>query len=407
MPDILDTHLSTIADNLVESLFEDTGSSSNVIVPVSQDGAEPVKEPKTALKEKAITNPVDDEIDTAELIGDLLKENPTNEPAATPDTKTEVKPTKKEKVKPALGFNVEDLYDEDLLSPFADPEDPEKYAPVDDINALKELIKANKKEAVETAREDALKDYKDSLPEAAKVLLEYAEKGGENFGALIKYLSQDQKQKEITLENLDGCKEVIREYYSSQDWSEEEIQDEIEDLLDSGEDRVKERATRLKPKLDAMNQKRIEAELKQAEELSERKEQARQFYVQNVVETLKKGKLGSLPITKDEQADIFKGLIEEKYNSLGGVTNRLGALLDKIQYIEPNYEVLGKVMLLLTDPEGYEKKIIDRVKQEVTADTVKKLKTVQGIRKTGSPAPQDSSNKPLKLNSGFRNPFLD
>jgi hypothetical protein len=406
--DMQETFLSTLADDLAASLFDGAGSSSNVITPTDTD---PSKEEagtpdpaKVAVKHKSFSNPVDD-VSTDELIGDLLKDDDKVESTPAVEATAQQLPpkaTKKDKKNTELGFDIGDLYKEGLISPYEDE------APITNVDEFKALLKANREELVEETKEEALKLYKDSLPEQAKILLEYAEKGGEEFSRLIKYLNQDQTVKEINLESPEDQKEIIRQYYASQEWTPEEIRDEIEDLLDSGEEKLKERASRLKPKLDAMNQKQIEAQLKEADMLEQRRQEAREFYVSNVVDTLKKGKLGSLPITKDEQADIYKALIEERYNSLSGTTNRLGALLDEIQYIKPNYELLGKVMLMLSDPEGYDKKILDRVKQEVTADTVKKLKSQQGLKKTGAGLEtRGSGNKLPRLNSNFKNPFQD
>jgi hypothetical protein len=404
-----ETFLSNIADNLLADMFEGTGSSSsNVITATDEDPStkdETKPEPAKIVKDRSFSNPTE-EISTEELIGDILKEDPTKTVEEKEPAK-ETKPTKPSKRESGLGFNIEDFYADDLLLPLEDETDPEKNVEIKDIASFKELIKINKKAAVEQAKEEALKTYKENLPKPAQVLLEYAEKGGEEFGTLIKYLSQDQKQKELNLENAEDQKEIIRNYYASQEWTDDEINDEIEDLLDAGTEKLKDRAARLKPKLDVMNQKQIQAELEKAKELDVRREEARQFYVKNVTDSLSKGKLGSLPITKDEQADIFRALVEEKYNSFGGVTNRLGALLDKIQYVEPNYELLGKVVLMLSDPEAYDKKVLDRVKQEVTAETVKKLKSQQGLKKGGSSLEDKGTSSRLpKLNSGFQNPFV-
>jgi hypothetical protein len=396
-----ETFLTSLTDDVVSDLFS---SGNNVIIPAGDDPIEP---------QGAGGNPNDDEDDPVKL--DLTKSKITN-PSTTlvtddlledviKSTSKPQKPTKSTPDDPGkgsttdLGFDMQELYDEGLLLPF--DEDSE----ISNVEDLKALIKANKEESLKQARETALTEYKESLPEAAKLLLKYAENGGDEFSSIVKYLGANERQKELDLENEADQKEIIRQYYIEQDWSEDDIEDELNDLEDDGPEKLKDRATKFKPKVDAFKQKKIDAEIKKAEELESKRKVARETYVKSVTDTLSTGKLGGISLNKTEQKDVYDALITERYNSISGPTNRLGALLDKIQYIEPNFELLAKVTMYLSDEKGFEAKIAEKLKQDITVDTVKKLKTAQGLKRTASPSNHGGSRSNPNLTQAFKNPF--
>ena len=388
-----ETFLSSLADDVVSDLFS---SNDSVIVPEVIE--EPTddnlgNEPKPVdLKTSKINNPVEG-LNTDDLLSDVLEDVKAKKPTPVSTGNEPVM------VSNSLGFDVNDLYTDGTLLPF-DGEDQ-----VNTVEDLKALIKANKDEEVKTAKEQALTSYKESLPEAARLLLKYAENGGDEFSSIVKYLGASERQKDLNPDNVDDQREIVRQYYLEQEWSEEDIQDELDDLEDTGPDKLKDRALKLKPKVDAYKQKKIDAEIAKAEELETKRAQARETYVKSLTDTLSAGKLGGLEISKVEQKDIYNALISERYNSINGPTNRLGALLDKIQYIEPNFELLSKVVMYLSDEQGFEKKIAEKLKQEVTVDTVKKLKTQQGLKRTTTPQHGSHGRSGPNLTQAFKNPF--
>ncbi len=85
-------------------------------------------------------------------------------------------------------------------------------------------------------------------------------------------------------------------------------------------------------------------------------------------------------------------------------TNSLGALLNKIQFQEPNFELLAEVQMLLTNREEYHKKIKDAVTAEVTSNQVRKIKSEQGLKASGSEIQQAKKSGLRRLGS-ISNPF--
>jgi hypothetical protein len=55
----------------------------------------------------------------------------------------------------------------------------------------------------------------------------------------------------------------------------------------------------------------------------------------------------------------------------------LGHLLEKYQFVEPNYTLISEALWLLSDPDGYKTKIMEKGAQQSVEKTVRKLKTEQ------------------------------
>ncbi len=394
-----ETVLSTLTDNLVENFFDSGASSANIILPdEKQESSEPTKTESKESPAQPFRHPIND-FDTNELIGDLLKgdEEPEKEEK---EKRGPGRPPNKEPESSSLDFNT--FFEDGVLAPFEDD------APIKTVEDLKELIKANRAADLEKGKEDALKTYKENLPEHVTMILDYVENGGQEFDNFLKALGQVQQVADLSLDSPSDRKEIIRKYYTLQDWAPDEIDEHIESLIDMGEEKLAQVAGKLKPKLDKMQEEVVNFQMEKQKETKARQEVAQKTYVNNVVTALKKGTLGDITISKEEQQDIFKALVEERYTSVSGeITNRLGALIDKIQFVEPDYDLLSKVTLYISDPKKFENKIREQIKKEVTAETVKKIKGEQGLNKNGNQVENPQSGSRIKrLDSNFKNPFL-
>lgn len=87
----------------------------------------------------------------------------------------------------------------------------------------------------------------------------------------------------------------------------------------------------------------------------------------------------------------------------GRNTNLLGHLLEKYQFVEPNYTLISEALWLLSDPNGYKAKIMEKGAQKSVEKTVRKLKTEQansggsslGVQERESESRQKSTKKKL------------
>ena len=101
--------------------------------------------------------------------------------------------------------------------------------------------------------------------------------------------------------------------------------------------------------------------------------QASQSYMANVYNTLKDGKLGDIKVDKKVQSLLYNGLVNPAYPSISGQnTNLLGHLLEKYQFVEPNYNLVSEALWLLADPNGYKAQIMKRGEHAAVDKTVRK-----------------------------------
>ena len=98
---------------------------------------------------------------------------------------------------------------------------------------------------------------------------------------------------------------------------------------------------------------------------------------------------------------LYNGLVQPNYPSVSGTnTNLLGHLLEKYQFVEPNYGLISEALWLLQDPEAYKAKIMDKGAQKSVEKTVRKLKSEQsnagGNASLGVQSREEESNKSSK-----------
>ena len=123
-------------------------------------------------------------------------------------------------------------------------------------------------------------------------------------------------------------------------------------------------------------------------------EQASKNYMQNVYNSLKDGRVGNIKVDKKTQSFIYNGLVNPAYPSINGQnTNLLGHLLEKYQFVEPNYPLVTEALWLLADPKGYKNNIMQMGANKSVEQTVRKLKSAQSSKTTASNVQEEQSNK--------------
>jgi hypothetical protein len=135
--------------------------------------------------------------------------------------------------------------------------------------------------------------------------------------------------------------------------------------------------------------------LAEQEQMKKQQEAAARQYMQNVYEALKPGEVNGIKLDKKTQANLYQGLVQPNYPSYmsGKKTNLLGHLLEKYQFVEPNYGLIAEAAWLLSDPEGYRNKVQEIGKSKAVEKTVRQLKTEQSNR-TSSTAANSRDDEP-------------
>mgnify|MGYP003640434989 CR=1 FL=1 len=276
------------------------------------------------------------------------------------------------------------IEDEKILA-FDDGKDLEEYSAKD----WQELIQANLDEKANAARRETPKQFFESLPEELQIAARYVADGGQDLKGMFKALSVVEETRDLNVKEEKDQSYIIREYLGATGYgTREEIEEEIEIWKDLG--KLESQAMKFKPKLDKMQEKVVAAKLQEQDMKRKQQEQASQNYMQNVYETLKDGAIGDTKIDKKTQSFLYNGLVNPSYPSISGNnTNLLGHLLEKYQFVEPNYDLITEALWLLSDPTGFKDTIMKKGSNKAVEETVRKLKTAQSSKTSAASVQED------------------
>lgn len=349
---------------------------------------EKVKEPKATTKE------------SADFLDSLSEDDEDD------DEDDEKKETRGRKRIEGISDVFSKLIKEDKIVPFDDDKSLEDYSAKD----WEELIEANLEEKARQVRSETPKQFFDSLPKELQIAARYVAEGGQDLKGLFSTLAQTEETKSLDIKKERDQERIITDYLTATGYgSAEEIAEEIEIWKDLG--KLEQQASKFKPKLDKMQEKVVAQKLQQQELKRKQQEQASQKYMQNVYDTLKEGKINEVKLDRKVQAMLYNGLVQPNYPSVSGKnTNLLGHLLEKYQFVEPNYPLIAEALWLLADPTGYKSKIMEKGAQTAVEKTVRKLKTEQansggaslGVEQREKEATRTSKRKIQRPNNIFK-----
>ena len=296
------------------------------------------------------------------------------------------------------------LIKEDKLIGFDDEKSLDEYTAKD----WEELLQANFEEQANSIRRETPQQFFQSLPQELQIAARYVADGGQDLKGLFSALSTVEETRDLNVKNSKDQEKIIKEYLTATGYgSVEEIDEEIEIWKDLG--KLETQANKFKPKLDKMQESVVARKLEEQQMRLEQQQKASQDYMQNVYETLKDGNLGDIRVDKKTQALLYNGLVQPNYPSISGKnTNLLGHLLERYQFVEPNYQLVTEALWLLSDPNGYKSKIMEKGAQKSVEKTVRKLKTEQSNRAggvIGGGAQESSRPTKKKLPRGNNNIF--
>lgn len=268
------------------------------------------------------------------------------------------------------------MIEDDQIVPFDDDKDLDDYSAKD----WKELIQANMEERGNKVRRETPKQFFDSLPQELQVAAKYVADGGQDLKGLFATLAQVEETRSLDVKTVPGQENIIREYLTATGYGTiEDIEEEIEIWKDLG--KLEKQASKFKPKLDKMSEAVVGRKLQEQQMKQAQQQKASENYMANVYETLKEGKLGEIKVNKKTQSMLYNGLVSPNYPSISGQnTNLLGHLLEKYQFVEPNYTLVSEALWLLADPQGYKSQIMAKGTNKAVEQTVRKLKTAQANR---------------------------
>ena len=284
--------------------------------------------------------------------------------------------------KPISGISdvFQKLIKDEKIVPFEDDKPLEEYT----LKDWEELIEANLEEKASQARKETPKQFFESLPQELQIAARYVADGGADLKGLFSTLAAVEETRELNPKDERDQEYIIREYLGATGFgTTDEIDEEIATWRDLG--KLEQQAMKFKPKLDRMQEEVVMHKLQEQELRKRQQQQASQQYMENVYHTLKDGTLGELKVDRKTQAMLYNGLVQPNYPSVTGKnTNLLGHLLEKYQFVEPNYTLISEALWLLSDPESYKAKIMEKGAIKSTEATVRKLKTEQANSQASS-----------------------
>ena len=264
-------------------------------------------------------------------------------------------------------------------------------------------------ERTRAVRSETPKQFFQSLPQELQIAARYVADGGTDLKGLFGTLAQVEETREIDAKSEQGQERIITEYLSATGYgSAEEIAEEIEIWKDLG--KLEKQAKKFKPKLDKMQEKVVAKKLQEQQMKQKQQEQASQNYMKNVYNTLRDGRINNIKVDRKTQSLLYNGLVNPNYPSISGKnTNLLGHLLEKYQFVEPNYPLITEALWLLADPKGYKTRIMQQGETRAVEKTVRKLKTAQSQKSSGSAAAEGrkkTTSKRRTLPRGGNNNFF-
>ena len=261
---------------------------------------------------------------------------------------------------------------------------------------VEELWQANVNNIKQEVASNTPAEFFQSLPEELQYAAKYVADGGQDLKGLFQALAQVEQVRDMNPTDENDQEAIVRQYLQATNFgSADEIQEEVETWKDLGT--LEKKAKQFKPKLDAMQEQIVQYHVAEQEQRKHQQEAASQAYVQNVFEALRPAEINGLKLDKKTQASLYSGLVQPQYPSISGKpTNLLGHLLEKYQFVEPNYPLIAEALWLLSNPDEYRQSLAKQGKNAAVEQTVRQLKTEQS-RKNVSTQYEEDEQKPRKI----------
>ena len=171
---------------------------------------------------------------------------------------------------------------------------------------MKKNFQANLDERARAVRKETPKQFFDSLPQELQVAARYVADGGKDLKGLFSALSHVEQVRELDPKKEKDQEKIVRDFLGATGFgSAEEIEEEIDVWKDLG--KLEKQANKFKPKLDKMQEKVIARKIQEQDMKKRKQAQASKNYMQNVYNTLKDGKVGSVKVDKRTQNLLYNG----------------------------------------------------------------------------------------------------
>ena len=261
---------------------------------------------------------------------------------------------------------------------------------------VEELWQANIDNLKQEVAAKTPQEFFESLPEELQYAAKYVADGGQDLKGLFQALAQVEQVRQLDPTKENDQEGIVRSYLQATGFgNEEEIDEELTTWKDLGV--LEKKAKQFKPKLDQMQEEFVQSQIVEQENRKIQQEQAADTYMKSVFEALRPAEINGLKLDKKTQAQLYSGLVQPNYPSISGrPTNQLGHLLEKYQFVEPNYPLIAEALWLLSNPEEYRQTLVKQGKNQAVEQTVRQLKTEQS-RKNVSTYQEEDETRSRKI----------
>lgn len=261
---------------------------------------------------------------------------------------------------------------------------------------VEELWQANIDNLKQEVAAKTPQEFFESLPEELQYAAKYVADGGQDLKGLFQALAQVEQVRQLDPTDENDQEGIVKSYLQATGFgTEEEIEEELTTWKDLGV--LEKKAKQFKPKLDQMQEEIVQSQIAEQENRKQQQEQAAEAYMKNVFEALRPAEINGLKLDKKTQAQLYSGLVQPNYPSISGrPTNQLGHLLEKYQFVEPNYPLIAEALWLLSNPDEYRQNLVKQGKNQAVEQTVRQLKTEQA-RKNISTYQDEDENRSRKI----------
>lgn len=262
---------------------------------------------------------------------------------------------------------------------------------------IEELWQANISNLKEEVAAQTPAEFFQSLPEELQYAAKYVADGGQDLKGLFQALAATEQVRELDPEDEYDQEHIVRSYLQATNFgTAEEIDEELSTWKDIGA--LEKKAKQFKPKLDQMQEQIVIAQLQEQEYRKQQQQEAADTYQRNVFEALRPAEINGLKLDKKVQAQLYSGLVQPQYPSISGKpTNLLGHLLERYQFVEPNYPLIAEALWLLSDPDGYRGELKKQGKNQAVEQTVRQLKTEQSRKNISTYHEEEEQQRPRKI----------
>lgn len=272
-----------------------------------------------------------------------------------------------------------------------------------------ELLKHN----INVQKDVAVQQFYDELPETVQRLISFSLNSNSDEEEIVSYAKVLIEKSNISSLNVSDeydQEQIVRVWYSNEDWKSEEIEEKVMDLKDAG--LLEKEAKRIKPKLDQIAEQIAQRKEDEAAQIREMEIKYKKDYINRLQDLFSRDKIADVSFTNAEKQALLRNLISDDIevpmpNNKKVKMPYLEALITYHRYSpKADLENLALATLILTDRSAFDNKYRKMIESRATSEFVKDHK-YDSAKKAGALKIKDNGQKqvPQNTSKGWGNVF--